>query len=254
MTTAVDDAPPAVVEAGRQLLLENGARVPTQSGDMLEHIIERAAFAPEFDVDRVTQLLALKDRWDAVKQVKAYARDMVEFKKNRPEIFKNKHVSFGNTNYDHATHDEVTDKLSDALARFGFTHAWSMSQTDKAITVRCTLTHLEGHTGFAELTSINDGSGGKNSTQAIASANSYLQRYTLLAVTGTSTKDMPNDDGRGAQGPETTVAEDVWTFLTDARGSLEELGTAWSSLDPETRAKITLYHKQRWEDLKGAPK
>jgi ERF superfamily protein len=224
---------------------------PIHDGDMLAQIIERAAFMPEFDIDRVTRLIELKTKWDAAEGVKAYARAMVEFKKNPPQILKNKHVSYGTTNYDHATHDEVTHKLSDALAHHGITHRWGMTQTEKSITVRCTLTHVGGHSDYAELTSVNDGSGGKNATQAVASANQYLQRYTLLAVTGTSTTDIADDDGRESQGPVPECSDDVWRTLGGASAEGQgALAAAWKGLQDTTRAVITLYYKERWEALK----
>ena len=42
-----------------------------------------------------------------------------------------------------------------------------------------------------------DTSGKKKSIQAIASAVSYLSRYTLLSACGMATLDMPDDDGQG---------------------------------------------------------
>jgi hypothetical protein len=228
---------------------------PSGDGTALMHIIERAAALPEFDLDRLEKLLALKQKWDDMQALRDYARAMVDFKKDRPEIFKNKHVSYGQTNYDHATHDEVTDKLSDALAKYGFTHAWRMLQTENKITVICTITHVGGHEGSAELTAINDGSGGKNSIQAIASANSYLQRYTLLAVTGTSTKDMPNDDGRPTidKDPAPELDPDVWVSLQDAvHGGTDELGNAWRHLSNDTRKIIVTHYGEKWNELKAA--
>lgn len=232
---------------------------PSGDGAALMHIIERAAAMPEFDLDRLEKLLALKTKWDEAQALRDYARGMVEFKKDRPAIFKNKHVSYktagGNTDYDHATHDEVSDKLSDALAKYGFTHAWRMVQAENRITVTCTLTHVNGHMGSAELTAVNDGSGGKNSIQAIASANSYLQRYTLLAVTGTSTKDMPNDDGRPLieKDPAPEVNADVWIVLNDSvHGGTRELEDAWRSIHNETRKIIVTHYNDKWNGYKLA--
>jgi ERF superfamily protein len=228
---------------------------PSGDGSALMRIIERAAALPEFDLDRLEKLLALKTKWDEAQALREYARGMVAFKKDRPEIFKNKHVSFGTTNYDHATHDEVTDKLSDALARYGFTHAWYMKQTENKITVTCELTHISGHTGSAELTAVNDGSGGKNSIQAIASANSYLQRYTLLAVTGTSTKDMPNDDGRPLieKEPAPQVPKDIWEALENGvHGGPEVLAEVWRVIPNDTRKVIVTHYSDKWNDMKAA--
>ena len=223
----------------------------TNDSATLMRIIERAAESPELDLDRLEKLLTLKERWEKTEGVKAYTAAMVEFKKHAPDIIKNKAVAYGNTAYKHATHDEVTDKLSEALAQFGFSHAWSMTQKDNAITVRCTLTHVGGHSEYAELISMHDGSGGKNSIQAIASANSYLQRYTLLAVAGASTKDMPNDDGRDTTPPSPVpeVHQDVWTSLNDAK-DVDTLQAAWLALSKDTRKIIAKHYGEKWDAIK----
>src|SRR6266568_2049260 len=84
---------------------------------MLMHILERAAQAPEFDLERVSRLLDLKDRWDRAQAARDYAGAMVAFKAAAPTLHKDKHVKFTNragtvTEYDHATHYEVTTKIA----------------------------------------------------------------------------------------------------------------------------------------------
>lgn len=223
---------------------------------MLMRIIERAATLPDLDLDRIDRLLDLKERWDKAEAKKLFVAAKVEFKKNPPQIFKNKNVSYGTTNYDHATHDEVTSKISAALALYGFEHEWKSTQAENKITVTCILTHIAGHSESVELSSINDGSGGKNSIQAIASANTYLQRYTLLAVTGLSTSDMPDDDGKGADNKKEEpppVHADVWTVLSDAvhEGS-NRLAVQWKGLSNDTRKIIVTHYADKWNDMKAA--
>jgi hypothetical protein len=228
---------------------------PVPNGDMLMKIIERAAFMPELDLDRVEKLLALKERWDAAEALRAFAVAKVEFKKAPPVISKNKHVSYGTTSYEHASHDEVTTKVSEALARHGFTHSWSIAQTENKISVTCKLLHVAGHLESVELWSVNDGSGGKNSIQAIGSANTYLQRYTLLAVTGLSTSDMPDDDGKSAVPKEEPpyIHQDVWTSLHDAvHEGTADLEAAWRSLSNDTRKIIVTHYIDKWNALKAA--
>lgn len=237
---------------------ELGGGVAVSDGNMLMHIIERAANAPQFDLERLEKLLDLKDRWDRAEAVKAYAAAKVAFKSDPPRIVKDKHVKFTNragtvTEYDHATHAEVTGKISEALARHGFTHSWSMAQEQNKITVRCTLLHIAGHSESVELFSLSDDSGGKNSIQAVASANTYLQRYTLLAVCGLSTGDMPDDDGAGAgkkdERPE--IHADVWTALGDAAAEgTEPLKRAWRGLSEATRTDIANHYGDDWMALK----
>lgn len=54
-----------------------------------------------------------------------------------------------------------------------------------------------------------DNSGKKNAIQSIASAVTYMQRYTLLAATGMSTKGM-DDDGNSAGDPDAAAIRRRW--------------------------------------------
>ena len=225
--------------------------VTTTDTNMLMHIIERAAKMPELDLERLEKLLDLKDRWDKSEAQKAYAADKVEFKRNAPVLHKNKQVSFGQTSYMHASHDEVTSKISAALAQHGFSHAWSMTQDKGQISVRCTLTHIGGHSEYVELSSAPDQSGGKNSIQAIASATNYLQRYTILAVTGLSVADAPDDDGQAAE-TQVPLLEDVWAMLDEAaKEGTNSLAHAWRNLNDAHRAIIVLHYADRWTQTKA---
>ncbi len=226
---------------------------------MLMHILERAAQAPEFDLERVSRLLDLKDRWDRAQAARDYAGAMVAFKAAAPTLHKDKHVKFTNragtvTEYDHATHYEVTTKIAVAAAAHGFSHRWSIVQENNKITVTCTLTHVAGHQESVSLFSVSDESCNKKSIQAIASAVTYLQRYTLLAVTGLSTVDMPDDDAQASPGtvnlnPE--IHADIWTTLRDAsdQGS-SALSETWRGLSDTTRAVIVLNYAADWAALK----
>src|SRR5690349_11890000 len=63
------------------------------------------------DLDRLEKLMELQFKWDANEAKKAFVAAMNAFKANAPEILKNKHVAFGQTNYDHATLDQVCEKI-----------------------------------------------------------------------------------------------------------------------------------------------
>lgn len=65
------------------------------------------------------------------------------------------------------------------------------------VKVTCRITHVLGHYEETALSAAKDESGGKNSIQAIGSAVTYLQRYTLLSLLGLATKEQDND-GKGA--------------------------------------------------------
>lgn len=146
-------------------------------------LIERAS-AQGASIEQMAQLFELKLRVEADEARKAFNASMAEFKSHPPRITKNRHVKFGNTEYDHATLDNVTDAITAALSKVGISHKWDTEQREGRIIVTCVLTHSMGHSERTPLEAGADTSGSKNAIQAIGSAVTYLQRYTLLAATG----------------------------------------------------------------------
>jgi hypothetical protein len=154
------------------------------------------------DLDRLEKLMALQEKWEKLQAQKAYTVAMAGFKKNPPSIGKDKHVHYstakGPTDYRHASLGNVTSKINAALGEHGLSAAWTIDQGDKgSITVTCVITHVMGHSESTSLTAFPDDSGGKNTIQAVGSTISYLQRYTLLSLTGLASQDQ-DDDGSGA--------------------------------------------------------
>lgn len=196
---------------------ENVVRLPVAQSDSsaIMNIIDRMSREPNFNIESVQQLLALKREWDANEARKAFVAAMAAFKANPPKIVKNKHVRFqtekGVTEYDHATHSEVTEKIAAALGAHGLSHRWNVEQSEGRIRVTCIITHSMGHSEQVALTASADDSGRKNSIQAIGSAITYLQRYTLLSATGLTTADMDkaDNDGATAETPATISAEQI---------------------------------------------
>lgn len=154
--------------------------------------------------EQLERMLALQERWEANEARKAYALAMAEFKKVAVVITKDKHVSFktdkGVTEYNHATLGNVVQTAITALAEFGFSHEWKPSREGDRVKVTCKLTHKQGHSEEVTLEAPLDTSGGKNNIQAMGSSVSYLERYTLLAITGLATKEQ-DDDGATAEAP-----------------------------------------------------
>jgi hypothetical protein len=153
------------------------------------------------DLDKVEKAMALQERYEANEARKAYHDAMAGFKANPPEIDKDRHVKFntakGVTEYRHASLANVTQKINAALSVHGLSAAWKVNQADKLITVTCTITHRLGHSESTSLHASPDDSGSKNAIQAVGSTISYLERYTLLALTGLATHEMDDDAGAG---------------------------------------------------------
>jgi hypothetical protein len=77
--------------------------------------------------------------------------------------------------------------------------SWRTSQPEGSVTVTCEISHSLGHSESTSLTAPPDNSGSKNTIQAIGSTVSYLERYTILALTGLATFDMDNDGNAGGE-------------------------------------------------------
>lgn len=159
----------------------------------------------KIDVDKLEALLKVQMQWEANEAKKAYVVAMAAFKETPPEILKDKTVNYktqkGVTSYKHATLYNVTTKINVELSKHGLTTSWVTSQDNGSIKVTCKITHIMGHSESTCLSAPPDMTGSKNAIQAIASTVTYLERYTVLALTGLATADQ-DDDGKGAGDPD----------------------------------------------------
>lgn len=170
---------------------------------MLQIAVEQGA-----DLEKLSKLMDLQERWEANEARKAFVSAKAAFRAEAPTIGKNKEVGFkskdrskADTNYHHATLDNVADALSPVLSRHGLAYSWETEQLEGGlIRVTCILTHEAGHSERVSLQAGADQSGNKNNIQAVGSTVTYLQRYTLLSITGTATKDQDDDGLDGGAG------------------------------------------------------
>ena len=170
-----------------------------QGSNALMAIINRAANDPAFDVAKLEQLLSVRERWEKDEARKAFVEALTAFKANPPDIFRNKTVAFKDVKYKHASLDNVSIVIGTALSKYGLSHRWSVDQpADGRIKVTCVLMHSAGHSESVSMQSGADQSGSKNAIQALGSAVTYLERYTLLSATGMAVQDQ-DDDGRGSE-------------------------------------------------------
>jgi hypothetical protein len=163
------------------------------------HMLQ-TAIAQKMDPQIIKELMDLRDRWEANEARKAFTVAMTGFKSEPIQIFKTKQVRFetqtGTTSYKHAELSDITAAIAEPLSKYALSYRWEVSQGE-GITVACILTHAAGHSERVTMTAPADDSGKKNRIQQIASTVSYLERYTLLAVTGLSTTGM-DDDAKAA--------------------------------------------------------
>lgn len=87
----------------------------------------------------------------------------------------------------------------DALKASGLSYRWKMKNGEGKLRVTCVLAHVSGH--YEETTLETEiraaATKGANDIQVMGSAQTYLQRYTLMAALGLSAGEH-EDDGRAA--------------------------------------------------------
>jgi len=227
------------------------------------------------DLAQLEKLMELQERWEKNEAKKAFDRAVSAFKANPPVLHKNKTVNYQNkdnsmTSYDHATLDHLCEAICPELSKHGLSHRWDTMQGEGgAITVTCVLTHEMGHSQGVPLKSLPDQSGGKNAIQSIGSTVTYLQRYTLLAVTGLAVG-VQDDDGAAANKrpgdepadtqPKAAAAPEVVMYPVE---KYTELLPSWKAMvatgekDPEklirqveTKGKLTEEQKKAIRDAK----
>lgn len=209
------------IDAHRSHAMTTAAQ-PATPTMMLAMAVERGA-----SLEYIEKLMALQERWEANEARKAFTVAMTDFKAEPLEIFKRKAVGYATkegdfVGYKHAELSDVADVVVPAMARHGLSHRWDVKQESARVIVTCTVTHRLGHSESVTMDAGPDDSGKKNKIQQIASAVTYLQRYTLLAAAGLATKSEVDDDGCNAEDHNAEPLE-VWSGRAALARSLDEL-------------------------------
>jgi len=169
--------------------------------DPMVSMIERIMLNPDADLDKLERMLALKREHEKDQARVAFARALSEARAEIPPIMKDATVDYTNrdgkrTNYRHETLAGIAKVIDPILSRYGLSYRFRTDQGQGGVRVTCIIAHAEGHSEETTLAGAPDGSGSKNSFQAVGSAVTYLQRYTLKAALGLSAE--VDDDGQSA--------------------------------------------------------
>lgn len=203
--------------------------------DMLNTAVSNNA-----DLDKLEKLMDLQERWEGNEAKKAFSQAMAEFQAKLDPIVKKREGH----NSKYADIDDIAKAIRPLLDEVGLSYRFEQQQADKSITVTCIVTHKFGHSERTSFTADADTSGGKNAIQALASAVTYLRRYTLTGALGITTGQDDNDGGK----PDITVDEllDYMSVVREeihsvaaikmalANRNYSEAKEAWMELSPET--------------------
>ena len=93
----------------------------------------------------------------------------------------------------------MASAVDPVLARHGLSYRFRSEQQGARLKVTCRVSHADGYGEETTLEATNDESGNKNAIQAVGSAATYLQRYTLKLALGLAAS---NDNDSGGEDPD----------------------------------------------------
>ena len=176
--------------------------------DPMINMIERLVLNPDADLDKLERMLALKRDHDRDNARVAFAAALAAARSKIPPIVKGATVDFtsskGRTHYKHETLAGIAKVIDPILSEFGLSYRFRTDQGNGGVRVTCIIAHAHGHSEETSLTCAPDGSGSKNPFQAVGSAVTYLQRYTLKAALGLSAE-IDDDAQSAAPGPDSQM-------------------------------------------------
>lgn len=156
------------------------------------------AIANGTDVAALAPLMDLQERWEKRNARKAFDAAIAKARAEMPQITKNRAVAFdshrtaGRTEYRYEDLAQIEKAVMPVLSKYGLSYRFrTNSDPGKPVSVTCIVSHCDGYSEENTLSAGADTSGNKSSIQAIGSAVTYLQRYTLKASLGLA---VSNDD------------------------------------------------------------
>lgn len=206
------------------------------------------------DVDKLTRLFDLQERWEKKEAEKSFLASFANFQRTCPKIRKTKMVDFqtktgGRLKYSYAPLSEITEQIKEALTSNMLSYRWEFSEEKSLISCKCIVSHADGHSKISEFSAPKDDSGQKNAIQQIGSTHTYLQRYTLIGALGISSAD---DDVDGRQKKE-KEKEKSPQEIQASKSALEKWKKEFEALKTPTEIKINSNDFFSRAEKDGAP-
>lgn len=140
------------------------------------------------DIEKLSKLMDLQERWEANQAKKAFDEAMNSFQSRMPVVPRRGKVDYttqkGRTNYDYGRLEDAFSMAAPILKDCGLSFRFKQENNGNMITVTCIISHKLGHYESNSMSAMPDQSGGKDQLKAMASTNSYLRRYTFTGGLG----------------------------------------------------------------------
>jgi hypothetical protein len=178
-----------VVLSGMESIAPRGTQEPTPM------VLLQMAMSQNADIEKLTKLMDLHERWEKSEARKAFDHAFAAFKAESVQITKNITVTDGPLKgKKYADLFAVVSATTAALSKHGLSSFWKLTKDEPEwMEVTCILRHELGHSETASMGGKPDVGGARSPIQARASTKSYLERYTFLAVTGQTASGEDND-------------------------------------------------------------
>lgn len=213
-------------EQGTELELVEPAKVPVERREMTPLEMVGRALEMGASPEILKQMMDLRDREEARAARLAFTAAVNAAKAELGPIMKTREVDYTpqgkqRVNYRHEDLAGIEKQVTPILTKYGLSYRFEADNgVDRPITITCVLEHVDGYSTRTPLSAGADTSGGKNSLQAIASAATYLQRYTLKLALGLSVSH--DDDGKAGGDEEALHLNDSQALHIDEL--IDEIG------------------------------
>ena len=179
--------------------------VVSEGGGLLA-VIERLATRPDLNIDVFERLLNARRFEEDRAAKRAFNTAMSLAKGEIQPVLKTHDVDFqsnkpgaARTKYKYESFADVARVVDPVFSRFGLSYRFRNAQQADMVKVTCIVSHADGHSEENPLdVKVDPGSTGMSMVQALGSALTFLQRYSLRAAIGLAAG--VDDDGRAAGG------------------------------------------------------
>lgn len=188
------------------------------------------------DVDKMTKLFDLQERWEANQAKKAFDLAMAKLQSELPTIEKNKEggrTNSGQVAYMYAPLELIVEKVKKIIGSNGFSYSFKTENTPERVRVTCFVRHMAGHSEESTMeTGLSTKTGVMSSPQQVAATVTFNKRYAFMNAFGITVGGEDNDaqDIAGV----TNEIEEAKNKLSNGKTD-KELTKIWNELSKEIR-------------------
>ena len=201
--------------------------------DLIAKAIEKGA-----DIEYLTGLMDLQERWEANQASKAYNAALARFQAECPIVPKTKkvHDKHGTYRYSYTPYGTLMKFIRPYLCNNGFSVSTTSRIEDGIAYAISTIRHEAGHSEISEFSIPVDPDMYANDSQKVASANSYAKRYAVsngLDIV-TEGEDDDGETGGGAGHEIVTITDDQAAdleALIESSGKTKMAFLKWAQVD-----------------------